>query len=106
MVTAKALHITQVQKTQTKAPVPVVMRQSDQPIGNLGVLIAELGLVAVAGLADAEHCTGQADAHTLFVNGFLRHLTATRRLYHFFSMASFRRAIMDTPMPPNLARHL
>ncbi len=54
MVPAKASHIAQMQKTQPEAPVLLVVGQAHQPIGDLCVLIAQLGLVAIAGLADAE----------------------------------------------------
>src|SRR5690554_6417011 len=130
VIPAKSFDVPQMQKAQAKAPVPLVMGQPDQPIRDLGILAAELCPIAIAGLADAEHPASQANTDLLLTDGFLRHLTATRRLYHFFSMASlrmsafsrssayiflsrrfsssssFNRAIMDASMPPNLARHL
>src|SRR5690554_1327672 len=118
------------QEAQTKPPVPLIVGQADQPVGNLGIFVAELGPIAKAGVADAEYPASQANTDAFLIDGFLRHLTATRRLHHFFSMASlrmsafsrssayiflsrrfsssssFRRAIMEASIPPNLARHL
>src|SRR5690606_38850994 len=126
----KALYVAQMQVTQTKTPVLLVMREADQPVGNFNVLVAQFRLVAIASFADAEDPASQTDANPIFSNSFLRHLSTTRRLYHFFSMASlrmsafsrasayiffrrrfsssssFRRAIMEASMPPNFARHL
>lgn len=47
-----------------------VVGQPDQPVRDLGVFAAQLGLVAVAGLADAEHPTRQPNADALFRDGF------------------------------------
>src|SRR5690554_2089420 len=107
-----------------------MLGQAQQPVGDQCILTAQAGLVAVAGFTDTEQTTGQPDADRFFCDGLLRHLTAARRLHHFFSMASlsisalsrssayifFRRrfssssslsrAIMEASMPPNLERHL
>lgn len=37
-----------------------------------------------SGLADAEHPASQSNTDALPIDGFLRHLTASRRLHHFF----------------------
>lgn len=62
--------MTQVQEAQAKAPVSLVMRQRDQPVGDLIVLAAELRLVSIATFTDAKHPAGQADADVLFHDGF------------------------------------
>jgi len=84
MVSAKAFDVSQVKKAQAEAPVPLIVGQSDQPVRDLGILAAELCTVAIAGLTDAEHPESQTNTDVLLINGFLHHLTATRRLYHFF----------------------
>ncbi len=56
-----ALHVAQVQEAQSKAPVALVVRQPYQPVGDDAVLCVQLGLVAVAGLADAKCLAGQSD---------------------------------------------
>src|SRR5690606_11505846 len=107
-----------------------ILGQTQQPVGDQGILAAQPGLVPVARLTDSEQPTSQPDTDRFLCDGLLRHLTAARRLHHFFSMASlsisalsrssayifFRRrfssssslsrVIMDASMPPNLDRHL
>ena len=63
VVPGKALDVAQIIPAQTKAPVPLVMRQPDQPVGNLGVLIRQLRLVTVTGLADRKGRAGQTDTY-------------------------------------------
>ncbi len=50
-----------VQVAQAKAPVAMGARQADQPVGDVGVLLAGLGLVAEASLAHREGLAGVAD---------------------------------------------
>ena len=75
MVPGVSLHVAQIQKTQTKAPVTLVMGQTHQQISDLGVFTAELGPVAIAGLTDTEDHTSLANTTASSGNGFLRHLT-------------------------------
>src|SRR5690606_24467917 len=120
----------QVQVAQAKAPAAVACRQSNQPVRDLGVLIREFRLIAVAGLADVERLTGQPDGRAPCGHRLLRHLAAARWLHHFFASASwtisalirssayiffsrrfsssssFSLAIIEASMPPNFARHL
>ena len=53
--------IAQVQEAQPEAPIALVVRQPCQPISNDAVFCIQLGLVPVAGLADAECLAGQLD---------------------------------------------
>lgn len=48
MIPAKPFDVSQVQKAQAEAPISLVMGQSDQPVGDLSILAAELGPVAIA----------------------------------------------------------
>jgi hypothetical protein len=73
----EAFHIAQIQETQAKAPIAVVVCQPHQSTGHLGVVSYELALVAVARLTDAKRLA--------------RH--------------SFTRDIIETSMQPYLARH-
>lgn len=58
VVPVVAFHVAQEQVAQTKAPVTLIRRQPDQPIGNLGIFIAQPRLVTVKGLADAQIFAG------------------------------------------------
>jgi len=62
VVPAKALYVAQIQVTQAKSPVAMVIRQSHQPVSYDFVLSVLLGFVAVAGLADrlASVCNGRS----------------------------------------------
>ncbi len=86
--------------------------------------------VDLGGLADAKCHTGDTNAHALLRNHLVGHLPSARWPHHFFSRASetisalsfssryiffnrrfsssssFMRDIMDTSMPPYLARYL
>ncbi|EFF45744.1 ISxac2 transposase [Xanthomonas citri pv. aurantifolii str. ICPB 10535] len=130
VIPAKALHVAQVQVAQAKAPVAMGGRQADQPVGDPGVLLAGLGLVAEAGLAHREGLAGVADVRAPARDCRLGHLASLRWPHHFFASASFSRSVlscasayiflsrrfsssssfmratMDTSMPPNLLRHL
>src|SRR5690606_29890771 len=130
VVPAKAPDIAQVKKAQPKAPVAMVVRQTQQPVGDLLVLGIRLGNVPIAGLAYPKCRACQANRNAAFLHGALGHLAAARWPHHFFSRASatisalsfsstyilrsrafsasssFIRAIIDTSMPPYLARHL
>jgi len=130
MVPFKPFDITQIQVAKAKAPIAMVIGQSDQPIGHLIVLSIELTLEAVARLAGAERHKGNPYANASICDHLLGHLPSARWPHHFFSSASdtisalsfssryiffnrrfsssssFMRDIMDTSMPPYLARHL
>src|SRR3546814_12781458 len=66
------------------------MGQPEQPVCNLLIGAAQLGLIAIAFLADAKRIAGQANTGCILLDGSLRHLTTVRWLHHFFSMASLR----------------
>ncbi len=130
MVPFEALDVMQIQIAQAKSPAAVVIGQFDQPVCHLLVISIELALVPVEGLADSKCHTGDTSAHTLLRNHLVGHLPSARWPHHFFSRASetisalsfpsryiffkrrfsssssFMRDIMDTSMPPYLARHL
>src|SRR5690606_30360812 len=130
VVPSEPFDVAQVQKAQTESPTPMVVGESQQPVGNLVVLGLVLGHVPVARLADVECLTGQTHRDTSLLHRVLGHLATTRWPYHFFSNASctisalslsstyilrrrafsasssFIRAIMGTSMPPYFERHL
>ena len=64
VVPFEALHVAQIQKAQAKSPRPPIGGQTHQPIRDHGVLIAQLAVITVAGLADLERTAGQRDADT------------------------------------------
>ncbi len=68
MVPAVTLHVAQIQEAQPKAPVPLVIRQANQPGGNTVVLRVQLGSVAVAALAQPKCLTGLPNAQTPFLD--------------------------------------
>ena len=88
VVPSKASDVAQVQVAQPKAPVAVVVRQADQPIGDLLVFGVALGFVAVAGLADGEDVAGQPYADATLSHYFFGHLAAARRPRYFFARYS------------------
>jgi len=61
VVPFEAFDVAQVQEAQAEAPVALVVRQPYQPVGNEDVFRVQLGLVAVAGLADAKRPARQLD---------------------------------------------
>jgi len=61
MVPLETLDVAQVQEAQPEAPVALVVRQPYQPVGYDVVFCVQLGLVPVAGLADAKCLAGQLD---------------------------------------------
>jgi len=63
MVPAMSPDIPQVKEAQAKAPGLLCPRQSDQEIGDLLVLVVQLGAVTIAGLADLEGAAGKRNAH-------------------------------------------
>jgi len=53
--------VAQVQEAQPEAPVALVVRQPYQPVGDDTVFFVQLGLVPIAGLADAKRPTRQVN---------------------------------------------
>src|SRR5690606_24264506 len=102
----------------------------DEEIGDLFVLLVQLGAVTIAGLADLEGAAGERNAHPSQRHCFPGHLSALRWPRHFFPRASLSSSacmlisayiffsrrfsssrafiwlIIDASMPPYLARHL
>ena len=130
VVPLQALHVAQIQKAQPKAPCLAISRHSNQPIRDLGVLIVELALIVIAGLADLKRAASQCDADTFSLDCLHGHLSSLRWPYGFFPRASFSKSFcmlisayirlrrrfssataficdtIDASMPPNFARHL
>jgi hypothetical protein len=134
VVLLKALDIAQVEITESEAPVAVVVRQSQQPVGYLLVLSVLLGFVLITDLAHREDLAGQSHRYTPLNYRPPGHITSARGgnpgPHHFFVKALFRilalsrssayiflsralstpsslsRAIIDVSIPPYLARHL
>ncbi len=79
----KALHVTQTQETKAKAPVPLVLRQLQQPLGNLSVLSIELELIAIAILTKTSYPTRQTDTQALLLDRPPSHLESARWHYGF-----------------------
>jgi hypothetical protein len=61
VVPFEAFNVTQIQEAQPEAAVALVVRQSHQPVGNEYVFRVQLGLVTVAGLAEAICLARQLD---------------------------------------------
>lgn len=70
------------------------MGQPYQPVGNLGVLVAEPGSIPVAGLADTETHADQPHADVMKFYRQFRHLTSMRWPYNFPSRAALRIAAL------------
>src|SRR5690606_37046896 len=90
VIPAKTLHVAQEQVAQAKTPVALVMRQTNQPVRNLGILGRQPCLVAIAALTDAEALTSQAHTEPMALHRRLRHLASLRWPYSFPSRASLR----------------
>jgi len=117
-------------ETALEQRTPMVVGQTQQPIGNLVVLGIAHPDVPVAGLADAERLTCQPNRYAPAGPRSLGHLAPARWPQSFFASASatisalsfsstyilrsrafsasssFIRAISDTSMPPYFERHL
>src|SRR5690554_7771013 len=66
VIPAVALDVAQEQEAQAESPVALIRGQPDQPVGNLGILIAQQPLITVAGFADAIGLAGEPDADAPF----------------------------------------
>src|SRR5690606_21394184 len=130
VVPAMSPDIAQVKKAQAEAPGLLRPRQPDEEIGDLLVIIVQLGAITIAGLADTKGAAGERDAHPTQRHCFPGHLSALRWPCHFFPRASLSNSacmlisayiffnrrfsssrdfiwlIIEASMPPYLARHL
>jgi len=77
-----AFHIAQVQEAQAKTPVALIVRKSDQMVGNFGIFRRQPRPVAIAVDANLEGLACQFDAGSTRANGTLRHLSQPRWLHH------------------------
>src|SRR3546814_9047835 len=82
VVPAQALDVAEVQEAQAKPPIAIRRGQPHQPVGDPGILLARLGLVAVAGLADLEGLAGMPDAGASAFDRGSGHLPAQRWPHH------------------------
>ena len=78
VIPSVALHVSQVQEAQAEPPVAIVLCEADQPIGDLGVLRLQLGLVAIAAFTDPERHAGQRDRQPLLGDRSSGNLTQLR----------------------------
>ena len=78
VVPTKSLDVAKKQEAQSKVPVTLTGGQSDQPVSNLSILVTELGLVAIARLADLQALTGQANTDAVLTNPLLGQLSGAR----------------------------
>ena len=58
VIPSEASNIAQVQEAKAKAPIAVVVRQAQQPLGDLIVLNVATSHIAIAGLADLKRLAG------------------------------------------------
>src|SRR3546814_7254907 len=84
VVPAQALDVAEVQEAQAKPPIAIRRGQPHQPVGDPGILLPRLGLVAVAGLADLEGLAGMPDAGASAFDRGSGHLPAQRWPHPFF----------------------
>ncbi len=78
MVVAKTFDVTQMQEAKATTPVPLALRQPQQPLGDLGVLSIELGLIATSALTQPKYLTRQTDNQPLLFNCPSGHLASAR----------------------------
>src|SRR3546814_17654636 len=95
VVPAQALDVAEVQEAQAKPPIAIRRGKPHQPVGDPGILLARLGLVAVAGLADLEGLAGMPDAGASAFDRGSGHLPAQRWHHHFFESASLSRSALS-----------
>lgn len=76
VVPAKALHVAQIQEAQAKAPVAIGRGQAHQPVGDQGVLVRGLRLVAIARLTDLKRAARVPDVRSSACNRLSGHLPA------------------------------
>ena len=80
--------VRQIQITQAKSPVALVVSDAEQPPGNEVIFCIQLRLIAITTFADDKQLTGKTYADISAPDCILRHLLSTRWLHHFFAMAS------------------
>ena len=88
VVKPEALHVSQVQEAQPKAPVAVIVGQLEQPVGDLLILLIAQPLIAVARLADAKCIARKPDRYAPACYCVSGHLAAGRWPQSFFASAS------------------
>jgi hypothetical protein len=92
VVPFETLDVAQMQVATTEAPRLLCRRQCHQPIRYQFVLIAQLRLIPIAGLADVERPARKPDARGFVPNGPLGRLFALSWLHHFSPSASFNKS--------------
>lgn len=88
LIPAIALHIAQIQITKTKAPIPAVLRQTNQPVCNQVILSFALALIPVADLTHPEGLTSQLHRYPALSYRLLGPLAALGWPQGFFANAS------------------
>ena len=83
-----AQDVAQIQVTQAKAKAVLILGQTKQPVGQLGIFCILLALDVAALHADAKRLAGRPNAHAAFRRCFVGHLSPARWLPHVFSSAS------------------
>lgn len=71
------------EKAKAEASVLLRPRQPDQEIGDLLVLVVQLGAVTIAGLADTKGAAGECNAHPAQRHRFPGHPLADRQMLAF-----------------------
>ena len=90
VIPLKASHAVLIQVTQAKAPVAVVVSQTQQPVGQLGVICVLFALVSIALLAGAKRLAGHPYARTALAHCSFGHRSPVRWPHRFFSSADSR----------------
>ena len=78
MIPWEALDVAQKEKVQPETTVLLLVGQTDQPIGNLGILAGKLRLIPIAVPANEKRLAGHPDADTPVLDCLFRHLSAPR----------------------------
>ncbi|MNR51416.1 hypothetical protein D3C85_1710880 [compost metagenome] len=73
-----AFHVTQVQEAQAEAPIALVVRETDQMVGNLSTLRGQPRPVAIVGNAAPEGLTRLLDTDSTRAIDLLRRLSPPR----------------------------
>ena len=68
MVPLEAFDVTQIKISKTKAPRSIARRKPEQPVCNNSILITELALIAITGLANRKKLAGKTYADHFMVN--------------------------------------
>ncbi len=84
VIPSVALHVSEIQEPKPEQPIAIVLFEANQPVGDLGAIRLQLGLVAIVTLTGLARRTGHSDRHRLLGDRSSSHLTPLTWHHDFF----------------------